>query len=202
MKRAALLLPAIGALALLPTIGAQAAATSCSAELQQVAQTYHLSLSPPATAQAGNSPEQRGAASSQSGMASDLQKIQGMMSRGQGTSGQGTEGQGAGEQGTGKTADAPTMPNRTAEAPATTESRGMAAGPDSLESSGGTLPPATNSSPRDQRSGAAAADQLGAADRAKAEGMLSEAQAADAQGKGDQCLQFLRAAQAMLKGRQ
>jgi hypothetical protein len=194
MRRAALLFPAVGALALLPALGAHAAATSCSAELQQVAQTYHLSLSPPATAQAGNSAEQRG--SSPSGVASELQKVQGLMSQGKGAAGQGT-----GEQGTSRTAEAPTTPSRTAEAPATTESRGMAAGPDSLESSGGTLPPATSSGSRDQRGGAAA-DQLGAADRAKAEGMLSEAQAADAQGKGDQCLQFLRAAQAMLKGRQ
>lgn len=154
MKRAALSFSAIGAVALLPAIGAQAAATSCSDALHQLAQTYHLSLAPSATAQAGNSAEQRGTAGS------------------------------------------------TAEAPATTESRGMAAAPDSLESSGGTLPPATSSGAHDRQGGAAAADQLGPADRAKAEGMLSEAQAADAQGKGDQCLQFLRAAQAMLKGRQ
>lgn len=192
MKRAALLFPAIGALALLPAIGAEAAATSCSDELHQLAQTYHLSLSPPATAQAGNSAEQRGAASSpQSGTTSELEKLQGLMSRGQGTAGQGA----------GRTAAGPTTPNNTAEAPATTESRGMTAGPDSVESSGGTLPPA-NSGAHDRQTGAAAADQLGPNDRAKAEGMLSQAQAADAQGKGDQCLQFLRAAQAMLKGRQ
>jgi hypothetical protein len=198
MKRAALLFHAVGALALLPAIGAHAAATSCSEELQQVAQTYHLSLGPPATAQAGTAanPSERGAASSQPGMASDLQKIQGLRSQGQGAI-----GQGASEQGTGRTAEPSATPSRTAEAPATTESRGLA-GPDSLESSGGTLPPAANGSAREQRSGAAAADQLGPADRAKAEGLLSEAQAADAQGKGEQCLQFLRAAQAMLKGRQ
>ena len=196
MKRAALLLPAIGALALLPAIGAQAATTSCSEELQQVAQTYHLSLSPSATAQAGNSAEQRGAQPSSPGTASGLEKLQGLMSKGQDADGKGT-----GEERTGRTAEAPSTSRQGGEAPATTESRGMAAGPDSLESSGGTLPPATSSSPREQH-GAAAADQLGAADRAKAEGMLSEAQAADAQGKGDQCLQFLRAAQAMLKGRQ
>lgn len=182
MRKSALLFPAIGALALLPAIGAQAA-TSCSDELQQIAQTYHLSLSPSATAQAGStatSPEPSGAASSpQSGMAADLQKIQGMMSQGQAGNGQ--------------------VAGKTAESPATTESRGMAAGPDSLESSGGTLPPSDGSGARDQHGGA---DQLGAADRAKAEGLLSEAQAADAQGKGDQCLQFLRAAQGMLKGRQ
>ncbi|HEX6843289.1 MAG TPA: hypothetical protein VF113_17270 [Stellaceae bacterium] len=197
MKRAALLFPAIGALALLPAIGAEAAATSCSDELHQLAQTYHLSLSPPATAQAGNSAEQRGAMSSQqSGTTSEMEKIQGLMSQRQGTT-----GQGAGEQGTGRTAAGPTKPNNTAEAPATTESRGMTAGPDSAESSGGTLPPASSGT-HDRQTGAAAADQLGPNDRAKAEGMLSQAQAADAQGKGDQCLQFLRAAQAMLKGRQ
>jgi hypothetical protein len=180
MRKSALLLPAIGALALLPAIGAQAA-TSCSEELQQIAQTYHLSLSPSATAQAGtaSAPELRGAAPPPSGKASDLQKIQGTMSQHQGTSGQ--------------------VEGKTLEVPATTESRGMAAGPDSLESSGGTLPPSTGSDARDQHGGA---DQLGAADRAKAEGLLSEAQAADAQGKGDQCLQFLRAAQGMLQGRQ
>jgi hypothetical protein len=193
MKRAALLLPAIAATALLPALGAQAA-TSCSDELRQLAQTYHLSLSPRATAQAGNSAEQRGAGSSQSGTASELEKIQGMMSQRQGSTGQGT-----GEPGTGGTAAAP---NNTAEAPATTESRGMAAGLDSLESSGGTLPPAASSSAQDQHRGATAADQLGPADRAKAEGMLSQAQAADAQGKGDQCLQFLRTVQSMLKARQ
>src|SRR5690348_14189304 len=88
MKRAALLLPAIGALALLPAIGAQAATTSCSQELQQVAQTYHLSLSPPATAQAGNSAEPRSAQSSSSGTASELEKLRGMMSQGQGAGGQ------------------------------------------------------------------------------------------------------------------
>jgi hypothetical protein len=198
MKRTALLLPAITASALLPAIGAQAAATSCSDELHQLAQTYHLSLAPSATAQAGNSAEQRGTASSpKSGTASELEKIPGLMSQRQGTSGQGAD-----EQGTGRTAAAPGTPNNTAEAPATTESRGMAAGPDSLESSGGTLPPATSSGAHDQHSGAAPADQLGPNDRAKAEGMLSEAQAADAQGKGDQCLQFLRAVQGMLKGRQ
>jgi len=195
MRKSALLLPAIAAVALLPTIGAEAAAPSCSDELHQLAQTYHLSLSPPATAQAGNSAEQRGAASSpQSGMTSELKKLQGVTSQCQGTTRQGT-----GEPGEPRTA---ATPNSSAEAPATTESRGMAAGPDSMESSGGTLPPATSSDGHDQHSGAAAADQLGPADRAKAEGMLSEAQAADAQGKGDQCLRFLRAAQAMLKGRQ
>lgn len=197
MRKSALLLPAIAAAALLPAIGAQAA-TSCSDELQQLAQTYHLSLGPSATAQAGNSTAQDGAApSSQSGTASQLEKIQGLMSQGQGTT-----GRGAGAQGMGGTGATPSTPNNRAEAPATTESRGMAAGPDSLESSGGTLPPATSSGARDQHSGAAAADQLGPDDRAKAEGMLSEAQAADAQGKGDQCLKFLRAAQGMLKGRQ
>ena len=196
MKRAALLLPAIAATALLPALGAQAA-TSCSDELRQLAQTYHLSLSPPATAQGGNSAEQRSAASSQSGTASELEKIQGMMSQRQGRTGQGT-----GEPGTGRIAAVPSTPNNTAEAPATTESRGMAAGPDSLESSGGTLPPATSSGAQDQHRGGTAADQLGPADRAKAEGMLSQAQAADAQGKGDQCLQFLRSAQGMLKARQ
>jgi hypothetical protein len=189
------LLPAVAAVALLPAIGADAAATSCSDELHQLAQTYHLSLGPPATAQAGNSAEQRGAAASpQSGTMSDLQN--GQMSQREGTA-----GQGASEQGAGRTAAAPTTPNNTAEAPATTESRGLA-GPDSLQSSGGTLPPATSSGAHDQRRSAAPADQLGPNDRAKAEGMLSEAQAADAQGKSDQCLQFLRAVQGMLKGRQ
>jgi hypothetical protein len=89
-----------------------------------------------------------------------------------------------------------------ADSPATTESRGLA-GPDSLESSGGTRPPSTGTPAPEQRNGAAPAQQLGAADRAKAEGLLSEAQAADAQGNGDQCLKILRAAQAMLlKARQ
>ena len=194
MRRAALLLPAIGALALLPGIGA-AAATSCSDELRQVAQTYHLSLGPSATAQTGNSAEQ--GAAPQSGAAADVQKMQGFMSQGQGSA-----RQDASEQGSASTGPARGTSSQARDAPATTESRGLAAGPDSLETSGGTLPPATSSAPRDQEKGAAAADQLGAADRAKAEGMLSEAQAADAQGKGDQCLQFLRAAQAMLKGRQ
>ncbi|HJT09066.1 MAG TPA: hypothetical protein VJ747_19190 [Stellaceae bacterium] len=200
MNRAALLFPAISALALLPAIGAQAA-TSCSDELHQLAQTYHLSLSPSATAQAGNSAEQGGGASSpKSDTTSQLDKIQGLLSQRQETT-QGASGQSA--QGAGRSSAAPSMPNNTAEAPATTESRGMAAGPDSLQSSGGTLPPATNSGAHDQQhSGAAGADQLGPVDRAKAEGMLSEAQAADAQGKGDQCLKFLRAAQGMLKGRQ
>ena len=196
MKRGVLLFPAISALALLPAGGAQAD-TSCSDELHQLAQRYHLSLGPSATARAGNSAEQRGAASPKSDTTSELEKIQGMVSQRQGTS-----GQGVGAQGTDRSSKAPSTPNNTAEAPATTESRGMAAGPDSLESSGETLPPATNSGARDQRRGGAAADQLGPNDRAKAEGMLSQAQTADAQGKGDQCLQFLRAAQGMLKGRQ
>jgi hypothetical protein len=79
----------------------------------------------------------------------------------------------------------------------------MTAGPDSLASSGGTLPPSTSSAAPEARGGASETPQLGAADRAKAEGLLSEAQTANGQGKGDQCLQSLRDAQAIMqKGRQ
>lgn len=90
-----------------------------------------------------------------------------------------SHGQAANGQGTGQTA----------EALATTESRGTA-GPDSPARSGGTQPPATNS---------VAPDRLGATDRAKVEGLLSQGQAADGQGKGDQCLQALREAQEVLQ---
>jgi hypothetical protein len=179
MRRSALLFPAIGALALLPAVSTPAGAASCRDEVQQLAQTFHLSLGPTAQSSA---PPSRGApaGSAQQLGGADWSKLQGMMSQGQTGSGQGA--------------------GRTAEAPATTESRGIA-GPDSLESSGGTLPPSTTAPA--QRSGAAPTPQLGAADRAKAEALLSEAQAADAQGNGDQCRQILRAAQAMLlKGRQ
>lgn len=84
-----------------------------------------------------------------------------------------------------------------AEAPATTESRGLAAGPDSLTSSGGTLPPSTGttaSGPRDT-----AATQPDAADRAKIEGLLSEARAASEQGRADECQQRLKDAEAILR---
>lgn len=87
----------------------------------------------------------------------------------------------------------------TAEAPATTESRGMTAGPDSLASSGGTLPPAASSAAGEPQSGTAPARQLGAADRAKLEGLLSEAKAADARGRADQCQDALRQAQAIVQ---
>lgn len=183
MRKGALLFPAIGALALLPAVSARADVTSCRDELQRLAQTYHLSVSPPAQSAAQPSP------------------------------------------------------GATAEAPATTESRGIA-GPDSLASSGGTLPPSTNSAAPEQRSDAAppgaselekvqrlmsqgqaangqgagrtaeasapnAPDRLGAADRAKVEGLLSQGQAADGQGNSDQCLQALREAQGLLlKARQ
>ena len=188
MRRSAVLFPAIGALALLPAVSAPAGAASCRDEVQQLAQTFHLSLGPMAQGSAqpshgatAEAPGSNATAAEPRGGA-DWAKVQEMLSQGEGASGQGT--------------------GRTAEAPATTESRGIA-GPDSLESSGGTLPPSTGTPAPEQRSGAAPAQQLGAADRAKAEGLLSEAQAADAQGKGDQCLQILRAAQAMLlKGRQ
>jgi hypothetical protein len=153
MRKNGLLFPAIGALAFLPAVSARADVTSCRDELQQLAQTYHLSVSPPAQSAVQPSP------------------------------------------------------GATAEAPATTESRGIA-GPDSLASSGGTLPPSTNSAAPEQRSGAAPAqqpanslapDQLGATDRAKVEGLLSQGQAAEGQGKGDQCLQALRDAQEVLQ---
>src|ERR1700730_9314151 len=179
MRRSALLFPAIGALALLPAVSAPAGAASCRDEVQQLAQTFHLSLGP--TTQSSAQPS-RGtpAESAQQLGGAEWSKIQGMMSQGQAASGQGA--------------------GPTAEAPATTESRGIA-GRVSRESSGGTRPPSTTTPA--QRSGAAPAPQLGAADRAKAEGLLSEAQAADAQGNSDQCLQILRAAQPMLlKGRQ
>ncbi len=100
----------------------------------------------------------------------------------------------------------PTQPGRnagggTAEAPATTESRGLTAGPDSATSSGGTLPPATGSPPADQRD--ASSMQLGAADRAKLEGLLSEARAADEQGRAQECERHLEDARAVLRqGRQ
>ncbi len=184
MRKGALLFPAIGALALLPAVSARADVTSCRDELQRLAQTYHLSVSPPAQSAAQPSP------------------------------------------------------GATAEAPATTESRGIA-GPDSLASSGGTLPPSTSSAAPEQRSDAAPTqqpgaselekvqrlmsqgqaasgqgtgptaegtapnattpDRLDATDRAKVEGLLSQGQAADGQGNGDQCLQALREAQEMLQ---
>jgi hypothetical protein len=152
MRIGAMLLPAFCVVTLLLITGARADVTSCRDELQRMAQTYHLSISP-----------------------------------------------------TGPSAAAPSQPSQgaTAEAPATTESRGMAAGSDSLASSGGTLPPSTSSVVPEARGGASETPQLGAADRAKAEGLLSEAQTADGQGKGDQCLQSLRDARAIMqKGRQ
>ncbi|HEX7967634.1 MAG TPA: hypothetical protein VF502_05400 [Stellaceae bacterium] len=86
---------------------------------------------------------------------------------------------------------------KAAEAPATTESRGLTAGPDSLTSSGGTLPPSTSApaaGPRD-----AAPTQVGAADRAKVEGLLSEARAAGEQGRADECRQRLDDARSILR---
>ena len=83
-----------------------------------------------------------------------------------------------------------------AEAPATTESRGLTAGPDSLTSSGGTLPPSTSAPAVGLRN--AAPTQPGAADRAKIEGLLSEARAAGEQGRVDECRQRLDDAQSIL----
>lgn len=145
MRAGALLFTAVCALALLPDRTARADVTSCREELQRLAQTYHLSVSPPGSSAAQPSP------------------------------------------------------GGTAEAPTTTESRGMTAGPDSLASSGGTLPPATSSTAPEQRGGASPPQQLGAADRARVEGLISQGQAADGQGKGDQCLEALREAQGMLQ---
>ena len=147
MRIGAMLLPAFCVIALLPTTGARADVASCREELQRMAQTYHLSVSPTGPSAAPAQPAQGG----------------------------------------------------TAEAPATTESRGMTAGPDSLASSGGTLPPSTRSVAPESRGGASEMPQLGAVDRAKAEGLLAEAQAADGQGNGDQCLQSLRDAQAIMQ---
>jgi hypothetical protein len=144
MRRATLMLAAIGALTLVPALAARADVAGCRAELQQLAQTYHLSLGPSAPGAPQSSPD------------------------------------------------------TSAEAPATTESRGLAGGPDSLGSSGGSLPPSTGTPP-EQRRGAAPAQQLGAADRAKVEGLLSQGQAADVQGKGDQCLAALRQARSVLE---
>ena len=90
-------------------------------------------------------------------------------------------------------APAPGPGSATAEAPATSESRGLAAGPDSLASSGNTLPP--------QSSQAAPAPQaLGAVDRAKVEGLLAEARSADALGDPQRCRQRLQDAEAAIGG--
>ena len=86
-----------------------------------------------------------------------------------------------------------------AETPATTESRGMTAATDSLASSGGTLPPSTSSGASEPRGSASAVPQLGAADRAKVEGLLSDAQAGDALGKADECRKIFQEALAVVK---
>lgn len=127
------------ALASLP-LAAPGSAADCGAEIQQMAQQHHLSLSPAGPTREGSS---------------------------------------------------------AAEAPATTESRGLTAGPDSLSSSGGTLPPSTSAPPAGQRD--ASSPQLGAADRAKVEGLLAEARSAGEQGRGQDCRQRLDEARALLR---
>ncbi len=122
-------------------MAAPASAADCRDRILQMAQQYHLSLSPT------------------------------------------TPGPGAG--------------GKTAEAPATTESRGLTAGPDSLTSSGGTLPPSTSSPPADQHD--ASPMQLGAADRAKVEGLVSEARAAGEHGRAQECQRHLEDARAILR---
>lgn len=77
-----------------------------------------------------------------------------------------------------------------AQAPMTNESRGVTAGPDTTNNSGGTVPPAATT-----RSGPMV--RLGAADRAKVEGLLSEARAAAAQDRPDECFRHLRDAEAV-----
>ena len=87
-----------------------------------------------------------------------------------------------------------------AEAPATTESRGLAAGADSLASSGGTLPPDRTEAAPKPAQGTAPAKTLGATDRAKVEGLLSDARSADKQGHSDLCRQHLLDAEAAIRG--
>lgn len=202
MRRGALLFPALGALVLLPALNARADVASCRDELQRLAQTYHLSVSPPAqtaaqpspgaTAEAPATTESRGVAGPDSlessggtlppstdsasperrSNSSSAQHLGGDLAKVQGLLSQGQAANGQGTHGT-------------AEPPATTASRG--AGADSLANSGGTLPQA------------AAPDRLGASDRAKVEGLVSQGQAADGQGNSDQCLQALRDAQGVLQ---
>jgi hypothetical protein len=87
-----------------------------------------------------------------------------------------------------------------AEAPATTESRGLVSGADSLASSGGTLPPDRTEGASNPAQGGAPAKTLGAADRAKVEGLLSEARAAEREGHGDLCRQHLQDAETLIRG--
>lgn len=97
-------------------------------------------------------------------------------------------------------ASAPAGEHAGAEAPATTESRGLASGADSLASSGGTLPPDRTATAPNPTQGAAPTKTLGATDRAKVEGLLSDARSADGQGHAELCRQHLQDAEAVIRG--